>query len=94
MLITFLEGRVPTEREADLKKAYDEIVKTRYDGIVETFMSRGVMDPSVWRIFSLWKDKEAFEKARQSADTIKGILIFRAVGVEPSMSLFELVDRQ
>ncbi len=93
MVITFLEGRVAPEKEGNLRKAYDEAVKNRYEGILQTYMTRSIMDTNVWRIFSVWKNREAFEKVRQASEPIKGVLIFRAAGVEPLMGLFEVVDQ-
>ena len=40
----------------------------------------------------IWESMEEIQKMRDSGETPTGILIFRRVGVEPSLALFEVKE--
>jgi quinol monooxygenase YgiN len=94
VIITVLEATLAPGREKDLERAYTEAITSGRPpaGLVHTELIRDVNDPSHWRIQTWWSSREALQ-AMRATGTPAGILIFRAAGAEPAVSMFEVVDR-
>jgi quinol monooxygenase YgiN len=92
MMVTILEARVDAGKESALQAAYAAALASgvRPPGLVRSELSRDARDPSRWRIQTWWVSRQALE-AMRSAGTPAGILMFRAAGAEPSVSVFEVV---
>jgi len=54
-------------------------------------MLRDVKDSSLWRIVTVWESRDALETMRQSGETPRGVLMFRAADAEPMLSVFDVV---
>ncbi len=89
-VMTVLEAHVNAERAGDLQAAYRDGISHLEPGIVETYLIRGAKDATLWRILTIWASSEALEKMRSSGETPRGILMFRAAGAEPTLSIFEV----
>jgi heme-degrading monooxygenase HmoA len=92
MLMTVLDGYVPTDKTRALQIAYSTATKQPEPGIVSTYLIHATKDPLHWRIITLWKDKESFEAMRKRPEPPKGIVIFSAVGVKPDLEIFDVVE--
>jgi hypothetical protein len=91
MVVTVLEARVPQAREAELQAAYRTAAQDPLPpGLVRSALLRAAIDPTLWRIETLWQSREALEAMRGSG-TPRGVLIFRAAGAEPILSVLEVV---
>lgn len=91
MILTVLEARVPAERADTLRSEYAKLAQgTRPPGFVRSQLIRDAQDPAAWRIETLWESREALEAMRQRG-TPAGLLLFRAIGVEPTVGVFEVV---
>jgi len=85
-VITILEGEVAAEREKDLEDAYRAAIEGSIEpGIEATYLMRD-MKPRVWRIITFWESAEALAAMRQSGQTPRGVLIFRAAGADPKLT--------
>ena len=92
MLITTLDARVPDELVDQLKTAYSRLSDgPRPKGFVNSRLSRGVRDPDAWRIETAWESREALMAMREQG-TPAGLLLFRALGIEPEIGVFEVVE--
>jgi heme-degrading monooxygenase HmoA len=92
MLLTVLEANVPLGQESSLEAAYQAAAATTLPaGLVRTELLRDSRDPSRWRIQTWWQSREVLDAMRQ-AGTPAGVLMFRAAGAEPSLSIFEVVN--
>lgn len=91
VIITVLEATVSLDRADDLIAAYREGIAALEPGLVETSLVRSLADPTSWRITTTWRDREALQTMRESGQTPRGILFFRAAGTEPALSIFEVV---
>ncbi len=91
MVMTVLEGTVPESAWQALRDAYTERSESVPPQMVETFLAQSASEPEVWRAISIWKSREALEEMRRTAGTPTGVLIFRAAGVEPRLSIFDVV---
>ena len=89
-MLTLLEARVETGKEAALMEAYKQAVRELDPGIVRTYLVRGLSDSELWRILTFWENKEVLE-AMRGKGTPRGVLIFREAGAEPALSMLEVV---
>jgi heme-degrading monooxygenase HmoA len=91
MVITILEARVAPEKATLLETTYKQAIEHLDAGITQTFLLRSSKEPGLWQIVTLWESREALEAMRQSGQTPRGVLIFRAAEAEPSLSVFGVV---
>jgi hypothetical protein len=91
MILTVLEAQVVPECEQALRTAYDEAVRDpRPLGLLSSTLSRTTVDPTLWRIETLWSSRAALDALRGTG-TPRGIQIFRAAGAEPIVTVLEVV---
>jgi uncharacterized protein len=89
MVMTVLEARVAPERWEALRASYAERARLSEEvPVVESFLVQADDDPDVWRIVTVWRDRESLEAMRASGETPTGVLIFRDAGAEPRLSVF------
>ncbi len=89
MILTVLEALVPAGGEAALQRAYAEAGPLP-PGLVRSQLIRDLREPARWRIETWWASREALD-AMRSSGTPAGVLMFRAAGGEPALSVFEVV---
>ena len=91
MVLTILEAAVAPDRAADLQNAFREAGASQVPaGFIRSRLLSSAADPTRWRIETLWTSREALAAMRQSSGTPAGILMFRAAGAEPSISIFDV----
>ena len=90
MVITILEAAVAPDRVADLKAAFSGAGSQVPPGLLRTDLIAAAKDPTHWRIQTLWSSREALDAMRQTG-TPAGVLMFRAAGAEPTLSVFDVV---
>jgi hypothetical protein len=91
MVITILEAQVASDKAAALEAAYKQGIEQLDAGITQTFLLRDFKDTSLWRIVTLWESRAALEAMRQSGQTPRGVVMFRAADAEPMLSVCEVV---
>lgn len=87
--MTILQGDVSEEKTTILISNYKNALKQKESGMLKTFLVQDIKTPVVWKIITIWENKEVLEKMR-SLGTPKGVLIFRSAGTEPSLSINEI----
>ena len=92
MVMTILEARVETDRWPALESAFTEATGHLDVGIAQTFLVHSVSDPPVWRIITVWESREALDAMRRTGETPRGVLMFRAAGAEPALSIFSVAN--
>ncbi len=97
MVMTILEAHVAADRWAALKQAYKAgaergLPPQMVPQMVQTFLVQGTADLTLWRGISIWRNREALDEYRRSVTTPGGVLMFRAAGAEPTLSIFEVID--
>jgi heme-degrading monooxygenase HmoA len=91
-MVTVLEARVPAGRENDLRDAFVAAGKTALPaGLVRSALLHDAREPTRWRIETVWASREALD-AMRGAGTPAGVLMFRAAGAEPELSVFEVAS--
>ncbi len=88
MLMTILEATVTPDKSAILLNQYQETIKHLPPEIVNTYLVKDTKSDT-WRIMTIWKSKEAIEEMRKQG-TPEGVLMFRAAGVEPELSIYSV----
>jgi len=91
MVLTILEATVAPERVADLQAAFRGAAPALPAGLIRSHLLSSAADPTRWRIETLWSSREALTTMR-NAGTPAGILMFRAAGAEPSLSLYDVTS--
>lgn len=94
MVLTILESHVSPDKQAALQSAFETATAQLDPGIEQTFLVRSNGDPTLWRIMTVWRDREALDAMRASGETPRGVLIFREGGAEPSLAVFTVVGYQ
>ncbi len=92
LVITVLEAHVAPEQWDALKEAYQAGAANLPPQMVETFLLQSAKDPTLWQGVSVWKSRAALDEYRQSTQTPGGVLIFRAAGAEPTLTIFDVAS--
>ena len=94
MVLTVLDSHVEEDKVAALQSAYATAVASgrRPPGLVRSELLRDARDPTHWRIQTWWDSRQALEAMRNSGGTPAGVLMFRAAGAEPALTIFEVAD--
>lgn len=90
MLMTIVEGKVSERNWPKLKEAYKVALENLPVGLIKTFLIQNISDALSWRIISIWESQEALEKMRNSGETPKAILVFRAAESESKVLIFKV----
>lgn len=88
MVITVLEARVASEQAATLENTFRDAVKTLDPGIVQTYLLHALKDAALWQIVTIWESREVLDAMRNSGQTPRGVLIFKAAGAEPTLHVY------
>ncbi|MCX4420310.1 hypothetical protein FNV62_40155 [Streptomyces sp. RLB3-17] len=92
-VLTEVSAIVTPEREADLVAAYRELVAhTLPDGLMRTELLGG--QDGRWRIQTLWRDRAALDVVRAAPQGSAATRLFRGVGAEPALALFDVKARR
>lgn len=92
MVITSLDGRVDPDKWQILEQAYRDAIRELDDGIVETFLLHNSREPNAWQIVTVWESRAVLDAMRASKQTPRGVLIFRAAGAEPALTILDVVS--
>lgn len=87
MVMTVLEGTVAEADWPKLESAYADRTRSLPPGLGQTFLVQDRNEPAIWKITSVWDSQQALNEMRLSGETPGGLLIFRAAGAEPVLSV-------
>jgi quinol monooxygenase YgiN len=91
MVMTVLEAHVAPEKSDALQAAFERGRNRLPSQMIETFLVRDRGDATLWRGISVWKSSAALDEYRASVETPGGVPMFRSVGAEPSLQIFDVV---
>ena len=90
MILTVLEATVAPERASELRAAFQSAAAAGLPpGFVRSLLISSANDATHWRIETLWASREVLAAMRQ-AGTPAGVLMFRAAGAEPTLSVYDV----
>jgi hypothetical protein len=87
-IMTVVSAIVAPEAEAALLAGYREVSAQLPPMLLQSFLLKG--DGGEWRIATHWRSREELEEYRKSVDTPAAVKLFRDVGAEPAVALFEV----
>jgi hypothetical protein len=90
--MTILEAQVAAEKWGVLEQTFNEAVVKLDPGLTQTFLLHNSREPNMWRIATVWASRQALDTMRQSGATPTGVVIFRAAGAEPVLSIFDVTS--
>jgi quinol monooxygenase YgiN len=90
MVMTILEAQVDPSSWEAMRQSYTTGSTELPPQMAQTFLLQSASDPTIWRMASVWKSREALDEYRQSVETPGGVLFFRSVGAEPTLSIFDV----
>jgi quinol monooxygenase YgiN len=91
MIVTILEGHVPSNRWNDFENSYREIIKHLPVQLKETFLIQDEHDPTLWRVISVWKSREDYDVIKFDPLYHSCSELYRSVGVESTRRTFNVV---
>ncbi len=94
MVMTILESHVAADKQSVLQAAFEKATAQLDAGIEETSLASSSADPTLWRIVTVWRDRNALDAMRASGETPRGVLLFRQAGAEPSLAIFSIVGHK
>jgi quinol monooxygenase YgiN len=90
MVITTLEAHVPADQWSALEQVAQAGQGRRPAQLRDSYLIQSTSDPTLWRLIGIWQSRAAFEEYRQSVEVPGGLQFFRSVGVEPTLTLFDV----
>lgn len=90
-VLTTLEAHVDEAGWSTLRAAFELAADEPEPGLVRSYLIQGAADPTLWRIVTVWRDREALESMRASGSPPKGVLMFRGAGAEPTLLVADIV---
>jgi quinol monooxygenase YgiN len=90
MVMTILEASVDRENWQVLEENYASAIKELEPGLVQTYLVQAQQDQNLWRIITVWESQEALTKMRESGQTPRGVIMFRAASAEPTLTVFQI----
>lgn len=91
MVLTVLEATVAPERTTDLQSAFRNAASKIPTGFIRSHLVSSASDATRWRIETLWASQEALAAMRH-AGTPEGVLMFRAAGAEPTLTVYHVAS--
>ena len=89
-VMTMLEARVSADHWTDLQNFWSRMDGDRPAQMVDRYLVQATSDPEIWQAVGVWQSREALDQYRQSVDSPGGVKMFRAVGAEPTLALFDV----
>lgn len=91
MLITILTGHVSDENDEILKSRFAQELRHPPQGLLQTFLIQSQDTPRRWQIVSVWRSREAFERAHSEKMTEVCVQMFCDAGGTPERATFRVV---
>ncbi len=90
-VITVVEGKVPSSRVREFEAAYASVKdQPKPPGWKRSMLLRDTTEQGSYRVSTTWETREALDEMRKSTSVPVAIALFRKVGVEPNLRIFEI----
>ena len=88
-VMTVVEGKVPPSKLEEFQSAYAEVGKdSKPAGWVRSMLLHDTSETGLFRISTLWENREALDKMRGSTKVPVAVALFRTIGTEPTVRIF------
>ncbi len=93
-VMTVVEGKVPHARIKEFHSAFASIRgKPRPPGWKQALLLQDSEDPELHRLSTTWESRDVLDKYRSSTTVPVAFALFRSVGVEPKIHIFQIQER-
>jgi len=90
MVLTVLEAEVSPKKWNELKTSFENMARNPPAiAPVQAFLVQSTEDVNIWQMVAVWHSREEFEAMRQQG-VPRGVKLFRDVGAEPSVSVYDV----
>ena len=90
MVMTVLEAHIPQDQWATVEAGFARMQTEKPPQLTQSYLAQGTADPTLWQLVGLWRSKDDLDAYRASGVTPAGVVLFRSVGAEPSLRVFEV----
>ena len=91
MVLTILEAEVSPKKWNELKAAFEKMTKNPPAmAPMHAYLVQSMEDVNIWQLMGVWRSREDVQNM-QAHGTPRGIQLFRDLGSEPSMSMYDVV---
>ena len=82
---------MPSSSVLEFEAAYASVKdQPKPPGWKRSMLLRDTKEEGMYRVSTLWENRQALEEMRKSTSVPVAIALFRKVGVEPNMRIFEI----
>jgi heme-degrading monooxygenase HmoA len=94
MVMTVFEARVSEEQRGALEQRYRTRVGPEHlpPQLIRTYLVQSTSDPEAWQLITTWRSREDLQEYRRSVEAPEGVLLFRSVGAEPMLVIYNVVQ--
>ncbi|HEU5347225.1 MAG TPA: antibiotic biosynthesis monooxygenase [Ktedonobacterales bacterium] len=89
-IMTVLEGHIASEHWAALTEGFARISTERPSELLTSYLVQNTTDPTLWRTVGVWSSQQAFDDFRSSVQAPPPLVLFRSLGAEPALAIFEI----
>jgi quinol monooxygenase YgiN len=89
-IMTVLEAHVTADKWAALIDGFAKMVDQTPQDLKATYLAQSTADPTLWRTVGIWTSQQAFDAFRTAVVTPPPLALFLSLGVQPTLSLFEI----
>jgi CheY-like chemotaxis protein len=90
-VVTIVEGNIPTERASEFEAIYEKMKRgLKPEGLEDSYLLRKKGSNNLYQIVNNWNSQESVEKMRSKGPPAD-IVAFKHVGVEPTLSMFDIL---
>ena len=91
MVLVTMEAQVTPEQEKALTRAYAHVMRHRPDAILQSMLTQDRLEPSIWRIHTVWKSLEAMEAHYHSNEHMPSAYVFHLAGLIPTATSSDII---
>lgn len=89
-VMTVLEGHIAPDQWAALTEGFARISAQQPSGLLASYLVQSTTDPTLWRTVGIWSSQQEFDDFRASVQAPPPLVLFRSLGAEPTLALFEI----
>jgi len=93
MIFTVVQAHVPHNKQEKLKAVFKEQLGKIPPDIRQALLVQSTSDPTLWQTIGFWPSRKALDDYLGSVKVPGGKQIFLALGIDPSLTVFEIVDQ-
>jgi len=87
VVIITMEAHASEHEWETLTRAFKYAMKRRPKALLDSYLLQDSVDPTLWRVMSVWESEEALEAYAASSDIIPSAYAFEVLGIAPEASL-------